>query len=415
MHAYIHPTDFDWFTFLARRREVDEVNFWKPSAKPFKAIQPGAPFFFKLKAPKKQPAAGYNFVVGFGYFARYVVAPISVVWEAFLESNGAPSLSELRRQTSGHRTPRPRPLDDYPLGCILLTQPVFFPRECWIPPPRDFPITSPIGTGIDVSRGEGEILYRRCMDVARQLRAGPSLPARENPAPQYEPRTLPPGGYGAPQLVRPRLGQGTFHLSLVDAYGRAGAVSNEHSLPVLEAAHIRPFSDVQTHTLDNGLLLRTDIHRLFDKGYVTVDLDYKFVVSKRLREDFSPTRFVSGRRRSRAPALRLYGVSLRCSAIDVSVGKLVGARGFEPPASCSQSRRTAVEKPRCRVVHAVAGAVNPFATHGMAPARPEGPPVLGSPRGSLLAAKTGRPARPRPLARAVGCRRYMVGVEPRQR
>ena len=48
-------------------------------AKPFKAIQPGAPFFFKLKAPKNRPSADYHFVVGFGYFARYVVAPVSVV------------------------------------------------------------------------------------------------------------------------------------------------------------------------------------------------------------------------------------------------------------------------------------------------------------------------------------------------
>jgi putative restriction endonuclease len=36
----------------------------------------------------------------------------------------------------------------------------------------------------------------------------------------------------------------------------------------------------------NGLLLRTDIHRLFDLGYVTVSTDGRFEVSRRLREDF---------------------------------------------------------------------------------------------------------------------------------
>ena len=36
----------------------------------------------------------------------------------------------------------------------------------------------------------------------------------------------------------------------------------------------------------NGLSLRTDIHRLFDKGYVTIDEHSKFVVGRRLKQDF---------------------------------------------------------------------------------------------------------------------------------
>ena len=39
--------------------------------------------------------------------------------------------------------------------------------------------------------------------------------------------------------------------------------------------------------MTNGILLRADIHKLFDAGYVTVDPDgYRFVVSKRLKEDY---------------------------------------------------------------------------------------------------------------------------------
>jgi len=40
------------------------------------------------------------------------------------------------------------------------------------------------------------------------------------------------------------------------------------------------------HRLDKGLLLRTDVHRLYDKGYVTVNLDGRFLVSRRLKTDF---------------------------------------------------------------------------------------------------------------------------------
>jgi len=40
------------------------------------------------------------------------------------------------------------------------------------------------------------------------------------------------------------------------------------------------------HSVQNGLLLRTDIHALFDKGYITIDDKYIINVSNRLYEDF---------------------------------------------------------------------------------------------------------------------------------
>jgi len=55
---------------------------------------------------------------------------------------------------------------------------------------------------------------------------------------------------------------------------------------VLEAAHIRPVSDGGLHRIDNGLLLRSDVHTLFDRGYVTITSQLRFEVSRRLREDF---------------------------------------------------------------------------------------------------------------------------------
>ena len=88
-------------------------------------------------------------------------------------------------------------------------------------------------------------------------------------------------------MVKPRLGQGAFRVAVTDAYARCCAVTGEHSLPALEAAHIRPFAKTGSHEISNGLLLRSDIHRLFDLGYVTISPDHRFQVSKRLREDYS--------------------------------------------------------------------------------------------------------------------------------
>ena len=54
----------------------------------------------------------------------------------------------------------------------------------------------------------------------------------------------------------------------------------------LEAAHIKPYSEKGPHRVDNGLLLRSDIHRLFDTGYVTVTSDHHFEVSNRIKAEF---------------------------------------------------------------------------------------------------------------------------------
>jgi len=73
---------------------------------------------------------------------------------------------------------------------------------------------------------------------------------------------------------------------VTDAYERRCAVTAERTLPVLEAAHIKPYAQSGAHEIDNGLLLRADLHTLFDRGYVTVTPDMRFRVSSRIREEF---------------------------------------------------------------------------------------------------------------------------------
>jgi hypothetical protein len=71
-----------------------------------------------------------------------------------------------------------------------------------------------------------------------------------------------------------------------ELYQRRCAVTQERTLPVLEAAHIRPYAMQGTHEVSNGLLLRTDLHKLFDRGYVTISQDQRFEVSSRIKEEF---------------------------------------------------------------------------------------------------------------------------------
>jgi putative restriction endonuclease len=86
--------------------------------------------------------------------------------------------------------------------------------------------------------------------------------------------------------VLPRLGQGSFRVVVTDAYERRCAITGERTLPALDAAHIRPYAAAGENRVSNGLLLRSDLHRLFDRGYVTVRPDLKVQVSRRIREEF---------------------------------------------------------------------------------------------------------------------------------
>ncbi|HRZ76251.1 MAG TPA: HNH endonuclease, partial [Bacteroidales bacterium] len=87
-------------------------------------------------------------------------------------------------------------------------------------------------------------------------------------------------------LTKVRIGQGVFRILVTDAYKRRCAVSGERTLPVLEAAHIIPYSSSGINTTNNGLLLRADLHKLFDSGYITVNDTYTIEISKRIKEEF---------------------------------------------------------------------------------------------------------------------------------
>lgn len=71
--------------------------------------------------------------------------------------------------------------------------------------------------------------------------------------------------------IQARDGQQKFRQRLVTAYGGACVISECSVLSALQAAHIRPFEGSSTHTVANGLLLRSDLHALFDAHLLGID------------------------------------------------------------------------------------------------------------------------------------------------
>lgn len=267
MKAFVAVTDRQWFEFLRNRPGLSEVNFWQPSgSSQFQALAPGQPLLFKLHYPT-------NRIVGGGFFATFSILPVSLAWEMFGEANGAGTLLQMRERIIQYRRAQADPHEDYKIGCIVLEDAFFFDEASWLPPPADFSPNVVRGKGYDLTQGAGLALW----DSVLQTRA---LQAHLG----NEPRTS--SMYGASAMFRPRLGQGAFRVGVTDAYQRRCAVTGERTLPVLEAAHIKPVSKGGEHRIDNGLLLRSDIHTLFDRGYVTVAQDFTFKVSDRLRHDW---------------------------------------------------------------------------------------------------------------------------------
>lgn len=264
INLVVAVTDDDWFETLRRRPALGEVNFWAPSGTSFRALRPGELFLFKLHAPR-------NAIVGGGVFAYANTLPCSLAWEAFGEANGARSAQEMRQRIARYRRSDAGDRSDFVIGCRILTQPFFLEEHEWIPVPaswsRNIVSFKTYGTG-DV---EGLALWEAVSGRLAHQRA-PGLNEGDR--------------YGAPQLIRPRLGQGAFRVLVTDVYRRRCAVTQERVLPALDAAHIRPYHEGGQHEARNGLLLRRDVHALFDTGYVTVTPDLRFEVSRRIREDF---------------------------------------------------------------------------------------------------------------------------------
>lgn len=272
MFGTVAPTDFGWYDFLRRQVKVDEVNFWRPSAERRFNADPSSPFLFKLKAP-------HNAICGFGFFAKYSALPYWLAWDAFGVGNGCPSQKDmLGRITTirGRMNYRGKSPVDF-IGCILILEPVFFDERDWIPQPRDWPPRNLTPMRYDLTSGEGIRVWQGCLERAKVHGPVEANVMRESGSEQR---------YGTPYLIAPRLGQGTFRVAVTDAYARACAVTGEHSLPALEAAHIKPYSEEGPHRTSNGLLLRADFHRLFDQGYITVTPTLDVEVSHRLKDDY---------------------------------------------------------------------------------------------------------------------------------
>jgi putative restriction endonuclease len=267
INLFIANTDNNWFDFLSSEPSPSEVNFWQPSGKGFHAIQAGELLVFRLKSPR-------NLIGGFGVLSNSSVLPLQTAWDTFGRSNGVPSFAALRDAIAKFR-PGEKVGPTTNIGCRILVEPMFFPPNVRINLPPSWSPNIMGGKRFSADDGEGLHLWQQLMEAVQHASAE-AIPGLAEAATRY----------GTPTLIRPRLGQGAFRIAVIETYARQCAITDAKVLPALDAAHIRPYAEGGLHVKSNGILLRKDIHGVFDAGYATVDQDYRLVVSSKVKDVF---------------------------------------------------------------------------------------------------------------------------------
>ena len=268
MKLYVGITDTDWFRHL-RERKAEEMNFWRPRATTqFKILEPNELFLFKSKFPE-------NKIIGGAFFVRHTTLSLDLAWRAFGDANGMPDLQRFRSKIQGLR----RDQEYNPvIGCILLAQPFYLDASQFIDPPSDWSANIVTGKSYEIKPGsEGLRLFEQAQ---RAFALAPNFQEVGTEHPDAR-------RFGKELMIRPRLGQGCFRIMVMDEYARRCAITGEKTLPVLEAAHIRPYSENGPHQVSNGILMRSDLHTLFDNGYLTLTKQFNVEVSRRIRDEFS--------------------------------------------------------------------------------------------------------------------------------
>jgi putative restriction endonuclease len=272
MNFFIGVTDNKWYSFL-KQEKPDDVNFWQPGGNVrFGSLNPGEIFLFKLKSP-------YNAIGGLGFFSQHSFLPLNMSWEIFGIKNGCNDIDVFRQMILNYRT------DKYNynpnIGCIVITNPIFFEEKDWIPVPENWSKSIVQGKKYQTGEPFGDYLWNEIQD-----RLPYYLGEADGKRTQLQIESNEINNQFKIILTKVRMGQGAFRLKLTEAYHRRCSITGERTLPVLEAAHIKPYTESGPHLLSNGLVLRSDLHKLFDDHYITITSDHKIEVSQRIRQEF---------------------------------------------------------------------------------------------------------------------------------
>lgn len=260
----IAPTDIGWFTFLKENEYNSFVNFWTPTPWNIKGLAPGDRWYLLLKSPIRKLA-------GYGEFYEYQNLTAQAAWDKFGFRNGVETKTKFIEKIQSYIDKNSKvhgnvPIDisTYKIGCLTL-----FNCEYWeeldYKTPEDF----------NVSFAKQIVTFKKYN--------GP-LELKYTPYHNFSLVNEPRENYKG--LSNKRRGPGNFKSTLLKAYNNRCCITGEDCPELLQAAHIQDYLTVDSNHVQNGLLLRIDLHKLYDNHLLFIDSDYKIHISTFVASDF---------------------------------------------------------------------------------------------------------------------------------
>lgn len=257
----VSPTDNDWFEFLKGVELNSYVNFWTPTPWNVKKLNISDRWYFLLKSPIRE-------IAGFGEFVEYKNMTAEQAWNEFGQRNGCIDKADFVKRIQQYIDKNSRKfgkidinVETYKIGCIILKNCEFWDEEFFKNPKK---------YQIDFAKEVVKFKYFKNNDPFQEL----EIIANDEFFPLDKTRDE------NKRLVNQRSGQGKFKGAILKAYENRCCISGETCPELLEAAHIQRYLDEQSNHIQNGILLRVDLHRLFDSGLLSITEDYEVVLSE---------------------------------------------------------------------------------------------------------------------------------------
>ena len=254
------PTDTNWFHFLRDRAPLAIVNFWTPTDWNVKSLSSGDYWYFVLKGREPRRLGGG------GKFSHYEILKTSQAWERYGTGNGVESKEVLIKKLNDYKQRNSRNYtyqNDPDIGCIVLADCIFLEdnRQRHV---SEYALE--FAPSIVKYKTFQVAPLHLCDFDENTVKDSNELLSDED----TRKRTL--------SSIVTRQGQSSFRQSLIVAYNSKCAITGCDAIDALEAAHIMPYRGPHSNTVRNGLLLRSDIHTLFDLGKITISNEYKVIL-----------------------------------------------------------------------------------------------------------------------------------------
>lgn len=262
--SMIALTDYEWYKTLSQYATFEEVNFWTPTPWNIQKLKYGETVYLLLKEKYGRTICGY------GNFKEYKNMPLETAWEQYGILNGTKNLAEMRKRVSEYTTKNSKigfTGKGHIIGCIILTNLQFIDTE-------EQHEASYYGWNIP----KQVVKYKYVMtDHSERLNEFIQLEENHTSFSLVN-DTKRRRNVSAAE----RKGQNKFRNLIIKAYYGKCCITEDNTTPILQAAHIQNYISEFSNHIQNGLLLRIDLHSLFDAGLITIDEKYTVHASSHL-------------------------------------------------------------------------------------------------------------------------------------